>query len=164
MAVLDMLLWGSHMTRQKNAFSLVELILVVIFLGILAAISMPRFSFSAISKQKADGQARKIVTDLRHTRTLAISDAANNTSGFTLNMVGPAPYTAYEIINLDTSTTVDSHNINSAVSCTGGANFGFGPLGNLLSGSDTELSVSAPGKTFTITIIPATGMVRCAEN
>ncbi len=164
MAVLDMLLWASHMTRQKNAFSLVELILVVIFLGILAAISMPRFSFSAISKQKADCQARKIITDLRRTRTLAISDAANNTSGFTLNMVGPAPYTAYEIINLDTTETTDSHTINSAISCTGGEDFKFGPLGNLVSGSDTELNVSAQGKTFAITIIPATGMVRCTEN
>jgi len=164
MAVLDMLLWGSHMTRQKNAFSLVELILVVIFLGILAAISMPRFSFSAVSKQKADCQARKIITDLRRTRALAISDAANNSSGFALNMVGSVPYSGYEIINLDTATAVDSHTINPAVNCTGGASFGFGPLGNLLSGSDTELSVSAPGKTFTITIISATGMVKCAEN
>ncbi len=154
---------GSHMARQKNAFTFVELLLVVIFLGILMAISVPRLNFAIISK-KADGQARKVVTDLRRTRSLAISDAANNSSGFALSMVGSAPYTAYEIINLDTATTVDSHTINSAVSCTGGANFGFGPLGNLLSGSDAELSVSAPGKTFTITIIPATGMVRCAEN
>ena len=152
------------MARGKKAFSLVELILIVIFLGILAAVSMPRLSSAGILKQRADCQARKIVTDLRRTRVLAISDAANNTSGFALSMVGSAPYTAYEIINLNTVTAVDSHTINPAVSCTGGANFRFGPLGNLLSGSDTELSVSAPGKVFTITIVPATGMVRCVEN
>lgn len=152
------------MARQKNAFTFVELILVVIFLGILMAISVPRLNFAIISKQKADGQARKIVTDLRRTRSLAISDAANNSSGFALSMVGSAPYTAYEIINIDTATTVDSHTINPAVSCTDGVDFKFGPLGNLLSGSDTELNVSARGKTFTITIVPATGMVRCTEN
>ncbi len=152
------------MTRRKRAVTLVELILVVIFLSILMAISLPRLNFAVISKQKADGQARKIVTDLRRTRTLAISDAANNSSGFALNMVGSTPYTAYEIINIDTATTVDSHTINPAVSCTGGTDFKFGPLGNLLSGSDAELNVSAHGKTFTITIVPATGMVRCIEN
>ena len=152
------------MARLKNAFTLVELLLVVIFLGILMAISVPRLNFAIISKQKADGQARKIVTDLRRTRSLAISDAANNSSGFALSMVGSAPYTAYEITNLDNAATVDSHTINPAVSCTGGVDFKFGPLGNLLSGSDTELNVSAQGKTFTINIIPATGMVKCTEN
>ena len=150
--------------QPKKAFTLVELIIVVVFLGIFAAISVPRLNLSIISKQKADCQARKIITDLRRTRTLAISDAANNTNGFALKMTGTAPYSAYEIVNLDTEATVDSHTLNSAVSCTGGANFGFGPLGNLLSGSDTELAVSAQGKTFTISIIPATGMIRCAEN
>ena len=152
------------MARRKKAFTLVELLLVVIFLGILMAISVPRLNFAIISKQKADGQARKIVTDLRRTRSLAISDAANNSSGFALSMVGSAPYTAYEIINIDTAETTDSHTINPAVSCTGGVDFKFGPLGNLLSGSDTELNVSARGKTFTITIVAATGMVRCTEN
>ena len=153
----------THVQPEK-AFTLVELIIVVVFLGIFAAISVPRLNLSIISKQKADCQARKIVTDLRRTRTLAISDAANNTNGFALKMTGTAPYSAYEIVNLDTEATVDSQTLNSAVSCTGGANFGFGPLGNLLSGSDTELAVSTQGKTFTISIIPATGMIRCAEN
>ncbi len=152
------------MNRQKRAFTLTELILVVLFLGIFAAISIPRLNFALISKQSADCLARKIVTDLRRTRTLAISNAADNTMGFALNMTGPAPYFAYEIVNLDTGATIDSHIIDSDVSCTGGDQFEFGPLGNLLSGSDTELTVSAEVKTFTITIISATGMVKCTEN
>ena len=152
------------MNRQKRAFTLTELILVVIFIGVFAAISIPRLSFAVISKQNADRHARKIVTDLRRTRTLAISNAANNTAGFTLNMAGSAPYFAYEIVNLDTGATIDSHIIGSDVSCTSGSQFEFGPLGNLLTGSDTELTVSAEEKTFVITIISATGMVKCTEN
>jgi len=81
-----------------------------------------------------------------------------------LNMTGSAPYTAYEIKNLDTEATVDSHTIDSAVSCTGGSAFDFGPLGNLLAGSDTQLTVSASGKTLTITITTATGMIKWSEN
>jgi Tfp pilus assembly protein FimT len=152
------------MARQKGAFTLVELILIVLFVGILAFIVVPRMNLSAISKQKADTTARKIVTDLRRTRRLAISDAANNTAGFALKMTGSSPYTGYEIENLDTAETVDSYTIDSAITCTGGSEFNFGPLGNLLTGSDTQLSVSASGKTFTITITSATGMIKCTEN
>ena len=148
----------------KAAYSLTELIIVVIFLGIFAAIAVPRINFAIITKQKSDTVARKIVTDLRRTRTLAISDAANNTEGYALNMTGTAPYSGYEIENLDTSTAVDSHTISSGISVTGGDEFKFGPLGNLLTGSDTELTVSAEDRSFTITIISATGMVKCVEN
>lgn len=152
------------MNRKKKAFTLIELILVVLFIGIFAAISVPRLNFAVISKQTADGLAKKIVTDLRRVRTLAISNAANNTAGFTLNMTGPIPYFAYKIVNLETEETIDSHTIKSDISCTGGDQFKFGPLGNLLTGSDTELVVSADSKIFTITIISATGMIKCTEN
>ena len=152
------------MARQKGAFTLVELILIVLFVGILAFIVVPRMNLSAISKQKADTTARKIITDLRRTHRLAISDAANNTAGFALKMTGSSPYTGYEIENLDTAETLDSYTIDSAITCTGGSEFNFGPLGNLLTGSDTQLSVSASGKTFTITITSATGMIKCTEN
>ncbi|MHC4424864.1 MAG: pilus assembly FimT family protein [Planctomycetota bacterium] len=150
--------------KTRTAYSLVELLIVVIFLGILAAIAVPRLNFSATSKHKADTISRKIVADLRRTRRLAISDAANNTAGFTLNLTGSSPYSGYEIENLNTAETVDSHTIDSSISCTGGAAFQFGPLGNLKAGSDTQLTVSASGKIFTITIAAATGMVKCTEN
>ena len=137
---------------------------IVIFLGIIAMIAVPRLNFSATSKQKADTIARKIVTDLRRTRRLAISDAANNIAGFALNMTGGSPYSGCEIENLQTSGTVDSYAIDENISCTGGDTFQFGPLGNLKPGSDTQLAVSASGKIFTITITPATGTVKCTEN
>jgi len=154
------------MKEKKAAFSLVELILIVAFLGIFAAIAVPRLNFAIISKQKADTFARKIVTDLRLTRRLAISDATNNTKGFELKMVGSPPYNTYEIENVDTQATVASHTLDSGVSisCSTGIRFIFGPLGNLESGSGTGLTVSAEGKSFTITINSATGAVKCVEN
>jgi Tfp pilus assembly protein FimT len=153
------------MMKHKAAFSLVELFVIIIFICICAAIALPRFNFDIISKQKADTIASKIVTDLRRTRRLAISDAANNSKGYELKMVGSVPYTSYEIENIDTHETVDSHTIDDVtVSCPAGHKFRFGPLGELKSGSGTELTVSAEGKSFTISIIPATGMVKCVEN
>ena len=152
------------MTKKRAAYSLVELVIVVVFLGIITAIAVPRFNFSAISKQRAETLAWKIVTDLRRTRSLAISNAANNTAGFALNMTGSAPYTGYEIQNLDTSATIDSHSIDSGINCTGGNQFKFGPLGNLSVGSDKQLTISDSGKTFTLDITAATGMIKCTEN
>lgn len=163
-AVLDMLYGNPHMVRQKKAFTLTELIVIVLFVGICAFIAVPRMNLAVISKQKADGLSKKIVIDFRFTRRLAISNAANNTAGFALKMTGSSPYTGYEIENLDTSETVNSQTIDSSITCTGGSEFNFGPLGNLLTGSDTQLSVSASGKTFTITITSATGIIKCIEN
>jgi Tfp pilus assembly protein FimT len=154
------------MAKNKTAYSVIELIIFVLFLGIFAAISVPKMTFFIISKQKAETVANKIVTDLRRTRRLAISDAATNTDGFELNMTGVGPYTGYEIVNLNTSTTITNgtFSIDSDISCDGGENFQFGPLGNLKIGSGTQLTITDGEKIFTITITSATGMVKCTEN
>ena len=149
---------------KRYAYSLVELIIAVIFLGVIAAIAVPKLNYSLNSKQKAESLSWKIVTDLRRTRMLAISNAAQNSVGYSLNMTGSSPYTGYEIQNLDTSEIIETFTIDSNISCTGGDNFQFGPLGNLITGSGNQLEVSSSDKTFTISIIPATGMAKCEEN
>ena len=155
------------MAKKIKAFSMVELIIIVAIVAALTLIAVPRLGFTALRRKQADTVAKKIVTDLRRTRRLAISDAANNTDGFALNMTGGGPYTGYEIEDLSTSTVITNgtFSIDSAISCTGGANFQFGPLGNL-TGDDTQLTVSPSGNTFTITItiIEATGTVKCTED
>jgi Tfp pilus assembly protein FimT len=154
------------MSKQKKAFTLIEIILVVLFLGIVMVIAVPRLSSAGSSRQKADGLAKKLTTDLRRTRMLAISNAATNTTGFTLEMAGLSPYSGYQIIDDSNSTVVDSQTIDPqvSVSCAGSNLFSFGPLGNVLSGSGVQITVSASGKTLTINITSATGMVQCTEN
>lgn len=162
------------MAEKKAAFSLVELILIVAFIGIFAVIAVPRLNFAIISKQKADTVARKIVTDLRLTRRLAISDAANNTIGFALRFDGPGGSgwrTSYEIVDRGTMppTAVADHTIDSDVTVwSDKKTIRFGPLGNVLlspsGGYPSQLTVSAEGRSFSITINSATGTIKCTEN
>jgi len=150
--------------ENRRAFSLVELMLIVVILGVFAAIAVPRLDYAIVRQYKAEATARKILTDLRLTRSLAISDAATNSKGFEFGMVGPGPYTGYEIDNSNTHTTVASHAIDSDVSVTGANKFKLGPLGNLTTGSNLQLTVSAEGKSFTITVFQVTGVAQCVEN
>jgi len=154
------------MKYQRTAFTLVELLIIVSFLGTIAFIAVPRLNFALISKQKAESFAQKIVTDLRLTRRFAISNAATNTKGFELKLVGSIPYETYEIENVDTKETILSNTLDSdiTISSPTGTRFIYGPLGNLDPASASQMIVSGGGISFTITINSATGTVKCVEN
>ena len=147
------------MNLNRRGQSLTELAVVLVIMGIMAMVVIPRFSLSAVGEKKAEVFAGKMVTDLRRARRLSISDAANNSAGYELSVQGAG----YEIKDLGDDSVVDSHVIDSGVSCSAGV-FGFGPFGNLLSGSDASLSISSGGRSFTVSVVSATGMVKCVED
>ena len=151
------------MNKVQKAYSLAELILVVMFVGILAAIAVPRINFGIISKQKVDTVAKKMVTDLRRTRSLAITYAATNSTGYGIQMTGTSPYEGYEIWDRKSMKMIDSHTFDSDIVCKGDKYIRFGPLGNLIDASGS-LEISSQGRSFTITVVPATGMIKCVEN
>jgi Tfp pilus assembly protein FimT len=148
----------------RKALTLIELLIVTLFLGILAFVAVPKMQVAILDRYQNKTLAQKIVTDLCLARNMAVTDAARNTSGFAVQMVGTSPYRNYNITNLATGEVISSHTIASTVSCTGGSLFKFGPLGNLLTGSGTQLLISAGGKTSTINIVAATGAVKHTSN
>ena len=149
------------MTRKYvKAYTLAELVIVVVIISAMAAIVIPRFNFAIISDSSADAFAQKIKTDLRRTRSMAISNAATNSAGYSLRIVGRS----YEIIDLSSMSVVDSHDIPKAVNVGGHDKFEFGPLGNLKVSSGSQMTITTNGNTFSIEIIQATGMVKCTEN
>jgi hypothetical protein len=81
-------------------------------------------------------------------------------------MVGSQPYTSYRIINTKTSAIVDSFTIDTGVQVTSvnGYIYKFGPLGNVVSGGSARITVTAQNRTFTITFVSATGMVKCVKS
>jgi len=150
---------------MRDGHSLSEIVVVVLIIGVLACVAVPRLQWGAVDRTNADVVARKLATDIRRARATALLEAAQHPSGFAAVMTGPAgQYTGYQIVNLQDSTVVESHEIPASVRCTGGGRFAFGPLGNLTDGSDTTLQVSAGGKVCTITIVRATGTVKCVAS
>ena len=152
------------MRDRRAAFSLAELMLIVVILGVFAAIAIPRLDYAIVRRYKAEAEARKIVTGLRLVRALAISQAATNSKGFDLNMLGGSPYTGFEIENANTKAIVETRTIDSDVSVTGDAKFKFTLLGALQTAGDLQLNVFAEGKSFTITVFGVTGVAECVEN
>lgn len=151
------------MGHDRGGFSLVEMILIVLFIGIFAAVALPRLNLAVIGEQASAGVAQKIAADLRYTRQLALTRAADSPDGFGLFMMGRAPYEEYEIRDLSDSRVLHTGTIDESTNCEGGRNFRFGPLGNLLAGSDTQLTVAAGDRTYTMTLVPATGAVQCVK-
>ena len=102
----------------RKAFTLVEVLVVVLMLGVLAVIAIPRLSVAVLHRGKVEVTAAKIVADLRLARQLAITHAATNPRGFELDLVGHAPYEAYELHDRQSGTVVASYTIDPTVRCT----------------------------------------------
>jgi general secretion pathway protein G len=77
----------SQWTKQSKAFTLIEILIVVVILGILAAIVVPQFT-----KASEDAQVGNVQTQLQTIRSqIELYRVKNNASYPTLNVGGAAP-------------------------------------------------------------------------
>ena len=68
--------WQENYGAERKAVTLVELLIVVLIIGVMTFIAVPRMGFSIITGGKAQTTAQKIAAAIRYTRSLAIANAA----------------------------------------------------------------------------------------
>jgi MSHA pilin protein MshC len=125
---------------SQRGFTLVELITVMVIVGILAAIAMPRFSRGTFDNR---GFYDNAISTLRYAQKIAISQRrfvcvsfTANSITLTLDPVAPGP--AYTVATCPGSQQLTSPSgqtpytitAPSGVAFTGGGNFSFNALGS----------------------------------
>ncbi len=65
---------SSRLSSRRNAFSLAEMLVVLIIIGMLSAVAVPRYA-QASARQRLEGAVRRVVTDLNR-----VSDRARISS------------------------------------------------------------------------------------
>jgi len=131
------------MNRINKGFTLIELMIVVVIIGILAAMAIPRFMRAATKakQSEAKGILKQVYTMQRcyfiendtYCRNGAVANASNLTAfaplaveliasaryDYTMTVVGPT-FTCTATANLDDDATVDTWTINETgvMTCT----------------------------------------------
>ena len=152
------------MKTVRKGLTLIELIIVVMIIGALAFIAVPRLIMATVALGGSNTGAERIAAAIRHCRTLAISNALNNPQGFSLNMtnVVSGSYTGFQIVNVRTNDVNETGTIPADVNFNGDREFQFGPFGDRTVGTGI-LTVSGGGKSYEISVVTGTGMVKCTK-
>lgn len=138
---------------KNGGYTLIELVFVVIILAVLAAIAIPRLGVGFTVKMKVKTETRRLVSDLRLTRSLAVT----NNENYKLSVDASAK--EYRIYDSADTQAGETRNIDSDITISADKNFIFESLGNASATSDTGISLSAEGHQADIAVTTATGRI-----
>ena len=131
-------------------FTLIELILVMVIIGILAATVLPRIDFGTISSTtSSDGAIYMIASDIRYTQEFAMANRVSKEIRFTS---GSNSYSFFPTSGLD-----PTGRLPSGVTIGTTVTFTFNSLGEPT--TSAGWTVTVPGSTKTISVTNYTGKV-----
>lgn len=149
----------SVMRQQIRGLTLLELVIVLVILGALSALAVPRFS---PADNTVAAQADRLARDLRHAQALAMnqgrslafditSTASYRVSSGSSTITDPATRQPFQV-TLENSVSVS------------GSGTGFDSLGRPLAGSNLldaprTYTLTGTSRAVTVTLSPVTGFV-----
>ncbi len=144
--------WNTNATTSASlGMTFVEVILVMLIVGILAAIVIPKLDMAASSWASVDGGAYMIASDIRYAQEFAM---ANRVSKGIIFTSGSSVYTFNPSSGIDPSGQLPSGvTVNNNFTVT------FNSLGEPTTGGGGSFTISGGGQTKTISIVSYTGKV-----
>ncbi|NWF57044.1 MAG: type II secretion system protein [Syntrophaceae bacterium] len=135
----------------SGGMTLVELIVVLVILGTLSAVAIPRIDWTLFSRASADGAAYLVASDIRYAQEFAMANRVSKRVVFT---AGASAYTFQPPHTLDPPGQLPAGvTIGSPLTVT------FNSLGEPITGGGGSVVVSGSGQSKTIGIVNYTGKV-----
>lgn len=155
-----------HNRNRRNAFTLLDLTITILILGIVAAIALPKFAQS-LDQIRVDSAARFIAADLNYARHRAQISSQNVPVNFTTSPAGYSLPTTPHLNRSGASYAVNladaGYNVTLSLSLQGNSSVTYNPFGLPLAGtplsamSSGTITVTSGTKAKTVTISPQTG-------
>jgi prepilin-type N-terminal cleavage/methylation domain-containing protein len=150
---------GSGLRRPRAAvfnpgsagMTLIELVMVLVIIGTLSAVAIPRIDWALFPKASVDGAAYLIASDIRYTQEFAM---ANRVSKRVIFTSGSSVYTFQPSHSLD-----PSGQLPAGVTIGNNLTVTFNSLGEPITGGGGSVAVSGGGQSKTVGIVNYTGKV-----
>ncbi len=140
---------GARIVTASSGFSLIELVMVIVLLGIVMAAVVPKLRNP--TDFSLEGSASMIVADIRNAQELAMATHDDKNVVFTLN---GASYTVetesdsvFRTVDLPSGVTITSADVT----------FTFNPLGEPTVGGGSSVTISSGVNSKTVTVGNYTG-------
>ena len=146
---------NSELIAVQSGMTLIEVIMVMVIIGILCAVVIPKIGFTISSSASVDGGAYMIASDIRYVQECAMANRVTKSVVFTS---GQSIYT-FPATTPSTSGLDPSGRLPSGVTIATTITFTFNSLGEPTAGGGSSVTVSGGGQTRTITVLNYTGKV-----